>query len=339
MGSVALTHASEALGSRVIARLAETGQFDRFIAVGGYHADRPEGIEIIDAPSAGPELRAALKGVDVVVSIGSAGAPSASGGEPSSRLGALRALLEASDLAGVTRLVRISTSAVYGAWPDNPVPLPEDSPVRPNPSFPWAVEQAEGERLVAEWVGARPGATAAILRPAPVVAGPDDDSLVRDLSGTRGPRPAGHSRPVQVVHVDDLASAVATAVTEHLVGPHNVSPEGWIPDEMAGSLAGAMRVALPPRLVGPLRRSVEGLDPYLTNSWVVRPDKLRAAGWTPSFTNEEAIVVSTRSTAPTVTPKRRQELALGGAAAAFFASVAAVIALALRGRRRRRAAD
>src|SRR5207237_463839 len=37
--------------------------------------------------------------------------------------------------ADVTTAVCVSSAMVYGAWPDNPVPLTEDAPVRPNPGF------------------------------------------------------------------------------------------------------------------------------------------------------------------------------------------------------------
>jgi len=51
---------------------------------------------------------------------------------------------------GVRTLVHISSAVVYGAWPDNPIPLPEDAPLRPNTGFAFAIAHAEAERLVAE---------------------------------------------------------------------------------------------------------------------------------------------------------------------------------------------
>ncbi|MBV9042245.1 MAG: hypothetical protein JOZ68_14660, partial [Acidimicrobiia bacterium] len=38
----------------------------------------------------------------------------------------------------VGRVVYLSTAMVYGAWPNNPVPLTEDAPMRPNPDFAFA---------------------------------------------------------------------------------------------------------------------------------------------------------------------------------------------------------
>ena len=55
-----------------------------------------------------------------------------------------------------------------------------------------------------------------------------------------------------------------------------------------------------------------GLLPYTIHPWVVANDRLKAAGWSPTPTNEEAYVAGHRP-APwaTVSPQRRQELALG----------------------------
>src|SRR5262249_40258918 len=66
-------------------------------------------------------------------------------------------------------VVLVSSALVYGAWPDNRVPLAEDAPLRPNPGFFPAVERAEAERLVADWSADHPDVPVAILRPAVMV--------------------------------------------------------------------------------------------------------------------------------------------------------------------------
>ena len=147
----------------------------------------------------------------------------------------------AASKAGVSRVVHLSSAVVYGAAADNPVPLPDDAPVRPDPRFGWAVELAEAERLVAEWRDDNPGSSVAVLRPCLVVAEDDDGFLARALGGIAGPRSAGEERPVQFVHVDDLADAVALcALAEDPVDTVlNVAPEGWVDDSEVAALAGA----------------------------------------------------------------------------------------------------
>src|SRR5438309_3701023 len=97
------------------------------------------------------------------------------------------------DVAGARRLLRegsttrtfvyASTAMVYGAWPNNPVPLTEDAPLRPNPGFTYAASRAEIERAALEWREADDGRRLAVLRPTTVLADEDDrlTRLLRDV--------------------------------------------------------------------------------------------------------------------------------------------------------------
>ncbi|MCB0984745.1 MAG: hypothetical protein KDB06_08845, partial [Ilumatobacter sp.] len=70
--------------------------------------------------------------------------------------------------------------------------------------------------------------------------------------------------------------------------------------------------------------------------WLVANDKLKAAGWQPTVTNEQAYVEGTEAKWWTmVSPKRRQELALGGMVAVLLC-VSVVIARAVHRVRMRR---
>jgi hypothetical protein len=67
----------------------------------------------------------------------------------------------------------------------------------------------------------------------------------------------------------------------------------------------------------------------------VANDRLRAVGWTPTSTNEEAYVAARKGTPwSRLSPKRRQELALGGAGVALLAVAGGVVLLVRRLRRR-----
>jgi hypothetical protein len=57
-----------------------------------------------------------------------------------------------------------------------------------------------------------------------------------------------------------------------------------------------------------------GLLPYTAYPWLVANDRLKAAGWQPRYTNEQAYVAGTEARWWTMlSPKRKQELALAGA--------------------------
>ncbi len=285
-------------------------------------------------------------GVDCLISL-CIGAGPRSPQPTADRLEDLRQVLAAA--SGVRRLVHLSSAVVYGAAADNAVPLSEDAPVRPDPAFGWAVELAEAERLVAEWRDGSPGRAAAVLRPALVVGAADSDSIVRALGGLAGPRVAGTDRPVQFVHVEDVASAVVTCATAPapVDGPLNVAAEGWIAEGEAAALAGAVvpPPRVPARLVGPARRLLglagadaipPGAEAYVTHPWVVAADRLRALGWTPAHTTSEALVDTTECSAlATLPPRRRQQILLVAAAVAAFGLILTPLHLAKRALRAR----
>ena len=105
-----------------------------------------------------------------------------------------------------------------------------------------------------------------------------------------------------------------------------MAPEGWIAGEALRALAGGPRVRLPGRarragrvVAVPGRHVADAAGPAAVDDvhpWVVAADRLRALGWSATHTNEEAFVAGHRpSPWATVSPRRRQELALGVSAA------------------------
>jgi nucleoside-diphosphate-sugar epimerase len=271
-------------------------------------------------------------------------------GVPFPNLIALRRMLEAAGRAGVGRLLHVSSATVYGAWADNPVPLAEDVALRPNPGFAYAVEKAEAERMVAEWADDHPEVLVTILRPT-VTVGSSGPALYQALGGTKAPQPDDGSRPMQFLDVEDLAAAIVYAWEHRLSGVFNVAPDGWITHEQARAIVGGVaRLRLPGRLAGAVASAGWKLlrtgtpiqaRPYSVHPWVVANDRLRATGWVPERSNEEALVSSdNRSHWSDLPPSRRQEMALVAAGAGVVAvvggAVAGALAVVSRARRRRR---
>ena len=233
---------------------------------------------------------------------------------------------------GVDHVVVVSSAMVYGAWPNNPVPLTEDAPLRPDANFAFANQLGQVEQLVDDWRAAAPGRTATVLRPALTLAMDGTSSIVRALAATMGTRLDEADPPAQFLHMDDLAAAVVLAHDRRPDGVFNVAPDGWVPGERVRALAGSRpRVKLPSWLVD-LRWRFErgpippGLQPYVRSPWLVANDRLRALGWTATVTNEQAYVEGTESKWWTMlTPKRKQELSLGAMIAAIVGLAAGVL--------------
>ena len=146
--------------------------------------------------------------------------------------------------------------------------------------------------------------------------------------------------------VDDLASAIDVARRARLDGPCNVAADGWLDAPAVRALAGA-----PPRLPLPapaaralasvswrfrIAQTPPGLVAYTAAPWAVANDRITAAGWVPTHSNEEAYVAGTPGTPwSRLTPKRRQELALGTTAVVLLGGAGGLLALVRRRRRRR----
>ncbi|MEY3589279.1 MAG: hypothetical protein RJA47_1875 [Actinomycetota bacterium] len=255
-----------------------------------------------------------------------------------------RSFLRSATDSGQSHVILVSTAMVYGAWPNNPVPISEREPVRPVPSFAFAVSCATSEALVDEWRTAVPGRTATILRPVPVVSPDRPSRLVHALADALGGEAVSADLAAQFLHEDDLDSAKQLVRRLKPDGILNVAPDGSIRGERLHELSShAINMALPAWV----RESIDavrwrfmngpvppGLREYARHSWHVSNEKLRALGWVPRVSNEESYVAgSDGSWLDGISAKRRQELALAGSVAAVLGAVFAVIRFARRSRR------
>jgi nucleoside-diphosphate-sugar epimerase len=252
------------------------------------------------------------------------------------------ATLAIADRVAAMHVVFVSSALVYGAAANNPVPLTEDATLRPDVEFVFARQLASAEELVEQWRLGRAGRTTCVLRPAVALAAGGGSRLATALVYGLGRRLAQADPPSQFLHLDDLAAAVAVGIDHRLDGVFNVAPDGWVPGERVRALSGERpRLPLPERLsemVAGLRWRFlrgpipPGLLPYTFEPWVISNGRLRAAGWAPTVTNEQTYVEGTEAPWWTmVSPKRRQELALGGGVVAVVATLVVGVVL---GRRR-----
>lgn len=244
-------------------------------------------------------------------------------------------------------VVLVSSAMVYGAWANNPVPLTEDAALRPDVDFIYARQLGAAEQLVDEWRRADPGRTVTVLRPAVAMAADGTSGLAAALAAGMGQRMGEDDPPAQFLHLDDLATAVLLAAERRLDGVFNVAPDGWIEGERVRALAGAVpKVKLPDRVAevisnqrwrfqrGPIP---PGLRSYTRWPWLVANDRLKAEGWQATVTNEQAYVEGTEAKWWTmVSPKRRQEIALGGLAAGIAVGALVVFRAVRRARIARR---
>lgn len=299
--SVAVTGAAGFIGSRLVPALTAIG-VGRIVGLDVREPSRAAaGFEHHLVDVAGREVEALIEGVDTIVHLAAVLDPIVDDALMARvNVEGTRRVLDAAAAVGVRKIVRVSPATVYGAWATNPVPLTEDAPLRPNPGFGPATHAAEVERLLYEWQLDHPDVTVTVLRAAPVLGAGAEHLWARVLAGWRRPRIRGEGAPIQVVHVDDLVSALALVVNHDHPGVFDVAAPGWLgADEVRALLP---RGSLPPVPLDVMRRVLvrswkAGMGdippaalPYLLNPWIVATDRIESLGWSATHTNEETLL-------------------------------------------------
>ncbi|MEM8902654.1 MAG: NAD-dependent epimerase/dehydratase family protein, partial [Actinomycetota bacterium] len=315
---------------------------DRVLAVSSRRLTPPgpEGrVEVLRGGLGRDHVRTALAAAEVVINLAYVAEASSSRAGRSDNRVLIEQLLEA--VVGAAVVVHVSSATVYGAWADNQVPLTERSDRRPNPGFAFAEHKVAAERVVEQWEADHPDATVAVLRPVAGVAEHHRSWLADQLLEASAVESAEHDPVWQVLHLDDLASAIEQVARAREPGPFNVAPDGWLTGEQRRALLpGRPRVRLPDPLVTSARRIrssagslPDGIEPYLTYPWVVSNDRLRGIGWTPGWRNDEALVVAEDAPAWATLNARQRQYASLGALGALGAGAAAGVGWLVRRQR------
>jgi nucleoside-diphosphate-sugar epimerase len=344
---VAVTGAADGIGHDLAVRLAASDRVRRVVGVDTERGDVP-GATWRLAEVTDPAVASRLTGVDTVVHLALATDPEASARERTSvNVRGVQAVLTAAAASGVRCVVLCTSAAVYGAHPDNPVPLEEDAPLRAVPDGSLVGDLLEIERLAGTAERAHPGLTVTVVRPAALV-GPGVDSLVtRHFAAPRLLVVKGTHPRWQFCHVDDLLSALEAAAVGDVTGACTVACEGWLEQDDVERLSGRHRVELPPRValgaaerlhqVGVIPAAATDLA-YVMHPWVVPSTRLREAGWRAAYDNTAALEVlleEVRGQHALGTRRVGRRDATLGAAGATVA-VIGTAALVRRARRRRR---
>jgi UDP-glucose 4-epimerase len=221
------------------------------------------------------------------------------------------------------RLVHASSLAAYGYHSSNPSPLTEDVPARGSDEHYYSAQKAACEAMLAD-ITDDSGMQVYVLRPC-IVVGPDSALLISNLRlepaadmlptpihGLLTRLPGVHpvlpdpGVPIQLVHEDDVASAVlAAALGAGPPGPYNLAGEGEIRLSDLAHAVGDYAVPVPHALVDVASRLVKVL-PFMPPEaeWVhaarqpMLMDTTRARrdlGWKPKHTAREALDTMARA--------------------------------------------
>ncbi|WP_157249680.1 NAD-dependent epimerase/dehydratase family protein [Nonomuraea typhae] len=336
---VAVTGAASGLGRELLAKLAHSADFRRVVAIDEQRGDVQDVTwRVIDVRD--PLLANRISDIDVLVHLAGDYAVDS---DPAERraynLRAAQTVLTASAAARVRRVVLVTSAMVYGAAPDNPVPLPEDSAVAAEPDTGVVGDYLEIEALVRRALRSNTGLEVTVLRPAAVVGPGVDTVITRHFESPRLLAVKGCNPRWQFCHVEDLVSALELAARGLVTGVVAVGSDGWLEQEQVEELSGIRRLDLPAGLTfGTAQRLHRlGITPapatdlhYVVYPWVVDCVALREAGWKPAWTNEAALeqLLELRENRTTVVgrrlPVKEATLTAAGATVAVIGTAAIV---------------
>ena len=218
-----------------------------------------------------------------------------------------QAVLQAASEAGVQQVLVTSSGTAYGAFPDNPKPIAEDWPVRGVPDFAYARDKADADRICQLWALDHPDRVMTIVRPS-IVFGPNVDNYISRSWANAAFMPVvdGVDEDFQLVHEDDVVSALTTLLDGREAGAFNLGGDGTMTWRESAELVGLrMRTmsfkniyrlyGIAWRLHAPRVETPPGNLHFVRYPWVLSNEKLKGTGWAPTKDTRETFLETMRA--------------------------------------------
>jgi UDP-glucose 4-epimerase len=143
-------------------------------------------------------------------------------------VGGTENILRAVERAAPARFMLVSSATAFGAWPDNPVPIPEDWPLRARKDYQYAADKTAVEARIAAFAEEHPQIAVSWIRPA-IIGGPSmENYLSRFIFGMPFlAKLDGDDNPLQFVHEDDVVAAADAILLANGRGAYNLGPPDW----------------------------------------------------------------------------------------------------------------
>ncbi len=217
-------------------------------------AGRPKDIELHQVDLRSKKARDVFRvgDVDALVHLGVMHDPRARPAELYSwNIAGTTKLLEYCQAYRVPKVVLLSSANVYGPRPDNPQFLTEEAPLLAAQRFPQMRDLVEIDHLVSTFLWRAQQIETVILRPVHIV-GPVHNAPSNYLRIARPPVLLGFDPMVQLIHVQDVAEAIVSALAPARRGIYNIVGPGEVPLSTVLAELGRDPVAIPHPVAKPI---------------------------------------------------------------------------------------
>jgi UDP-glucose 4-epimerase len=210
-------------------------------------------------------------------------------------------LLGACARAGVGRVVLKSSTAVYGARATNSAFLTESHPLRGSRRYGYTRDMVEIETFCNGFSRRVPDVAVTNLRFSSIVGPTADTPMVRLLKTPWAPRLMGFDPMMQIIHEDDVVSALVHAVSNDCSGAFNVAAPDVLPLSKVCGLVGKLPFSVfhmcagwAVTLLGTARLDVDRYLPvepsYLRFPWVGDLTRMeKQLGFVPQYSAVEVL--------------------------------------------------
>jgi UDP-glucose 4-epimerase len=179
-----------------------------------------------------------------------------------------RRIMDLSLKFGAKKIVILSTFHTYGALPDNPVYISEDSPLKASMKYPELLDIVEMDQIATNWMwknSSRINVT--VLRPCNIIGEEISNSICKYLTTPLMPSPIDFNPMMQFIHEFDMAAVIAETLTRIPAGIFNVTTTDVISLKNAKKIVGIKTIPIPLSLLSPitylLNKTIFNIPSYL----------------------------------------------------------------------------
>ena len=153
--------------------------------------------------------------------------------------------LDASAQAKVQQIFYMGSYTEYGAWADNPKVFTEDTPIKPNPDFPYPSDKAKVDLIFQKFATEHPEIKVTIGRTA-AVTGPGGEACgLKVMFLPIMVKAMGYESTWQFIHEDDLVDIVTLLAKLRKAGIYNFTADGALKYTEIIKLMGKPSISLP----------------------------------------------------------------------------------------------